>query len=70
MNWYKKVESTNPVDYSCFQKPSWAIGDKIPINDRDKGESAIETTRDHVHIGILKGINTGGSQTLNCILSR
>ena len=66
----KDMESTNPVNFSCLQKLSWAFGDETPIDDRDKNESTKETADTDLHICTLKGINIDSSQTIKCILSR
>ena len=41
----------------------------MPVDDRDNGESTSEPAFVDVDIGILKRVDTGGSQTLKCILS-
>ena len=55
------MESTNPVDFSCLQKLSWAFGDETPIDDRDKDESTEETASVNFHICTLKGVNIDAS---------
>ena len=64
------VESTNPINLSCLQKHSWAIGDEISIDDGNKDESTKETAIVDVDIHILKGVNIDGSQTFECISRR